>query len=234
MQMATSKVWSVGGLNGPMPEVEFHSFRTLDSKNYIKVFSDRGHGGYSTAQIDIEPFTPETLPPDVPRPSANDPIPTYGKFHGNISIELPKNRPDIERSGYAAWRTVDPQWTLFGKALFNCEAHAYLALRVKSDSSRYFVNLQCDSFVPTDLYQHRLFAKTPGEWETVYIPFADFVKTHLGTVLAAQGDIPKHTLTTIGLGLIDRIPGPFEICIDRIWATNTREFDEPEDASDVD
>ncbi len=78
------------------------------------------------------------------------------------------------------------------------------------------------------------------------------MKTHLGTVLAAQGDIPKHTLTTVGLGLIDRIPGPFEICIDRIWvrcflwkfpvvcaysflqATNTREFDEPEDASDVD
>jgi hypothetical protein len=27
--------------------------------------------------------------------------------------------------------------------------------------------------VVTDLYQHRLFAKTPGEWETVYVRTPD-------------------------------------------------------------
>jgi NADH dehydrogenase [ubiquinone] 1 alpha subcomplex assembly factor 1 len=79
----------------------------------------------------------------------------------------------VERSGFAAWRTADPGWTLFGRATYNCEALAYLALRVKADNSRYFVNIQADSMVVTDLYQHRLFAKTPGEWETVYVRTPD-------------------------------------------------------------
>jgi len=98
-----------------------------------------------------------------------------------------------------------------------------MALRVKSDGSKYFVNLQSDSLVPTDLYQHRLFARTPGEWETVYIPFQEFVKTNQGVVLKRQGSMRRDNFTTVGLGLIDGIPGPFDICIDRIWATNERE-----------
>ncbi|KAF8249719.1 CIA30-domain-containing protein [Wilcoxina mikolae CBS 423.85] len=217
---ATGRAFAVSGLAGPVPDVELHSFRdpsTLSSST--KVFTDQGLGGFSTAALTSVPF----LPSETPSPS---PSPTYyARFHGNISIELPPNRPDVERSGFAAWRTADPGWTLFGRASYNCEALAFLALRVKADNSRYFVNIQADSMVVTDLYQHRLFAKTPGKWETIYIPFTDFVKTHMGKVLKTQGYIPKSSITTVGLGLIDRIPGPFELCIDRIWATNNRDLD---------
>ena len=119
--------------------------------------------------MDAIPFAPNELPPDYHRVSASDPPPHYAKFHGNISIELPKDRPGVERSGFAAWRTADPAWTLFGRVTFNCESHAFLALRVKADTSKYFINLQPDSMVVSDLYQHRLFPKTPGEWETIYV-----------------------------------------------------------------
>jgi len=170
--------------------------------------------------------------------SSSDEPPIYGRFSGTISIEPPKNRPDIERSGFAAWRTPDPGWTILGKALYNVEPYSFLALRVKADQSRYFVNVQVDSMVPSDLFQHRLFAKTPGNWETLYvcvqsevgsrnkrltgrkIPFSEFVKTHMGKVLKSQGHMPKNSMTTVGLGLIDRIPGPFELCIDRIWVSS--------------
>lgn len=145
------------------------SFRDPDEVKRMKIFTDRGHGGFSTASMDAVQFQPEELPPDYQQQPPNAPLPFYAKFHGVINTDLPPNRPDIERSGFAAFRTPDPKWTFFGKAVFNCEAMGFLALRVKSDRSKYFINLQTDSMVATDLYQHRLFARTPGEWETVYV-----------------------------------------------------------------
>lgn len=93
----------------------------------------------------------------------------YGLFHGNISIELPPDRPHIQRSGYAAWRTLQRRPTIFGRPFWNCDPFAYLALRVKSDGSKYFVNIQTDSIVETDIHQHRLFAKRVGEWEVIHV-----------------------------------------------------------------
>jgi NADH dehydrogenase [ubiquinone] 1 alpha subcomplex assembly factor 1 len=44
-----------------------------------------------------------------------------------------------------------------------------LALRIKSDGSKYFINIQTESIVESDLHQHRLFSKTPGEWEVIHV-----------------------------------------------------------------
>ncbi|KAI5806880.1 complex I intermediate-associated protein 30-domain-containing protein [Geopyxis carbonaria] len=214
MSIAANRVLSVGGLNSPVSDLELISFRDSSTTQGLKVFTDQGIGGFSQAQMDSVHLPPSTLDSDAPA--------QYARFHGTISIELPTNQPNVERSGFAAWRTQDPQWTLLGRAVFNCEAHAFLALRIKSDGSKYYVNLQSDSMVTSDLFQHRLFTKKPGQWETVYLPFTDFVKMHMGGVMKRQERIPQNNLTTVGLGLIDRIPGPFELCIEAIWATNTR------------
>lgn len=53
--------------------------------------------------------------------------------------------------------------------------HEYLALRVRLRGSpelrnSYFVNIQTDGYVTTDLWQHRLyFQRDDGEWEDVYV-----------------------------------------------------------------
>ena len=52
--------------------------------------------------------------------------------------------------------------------------HRYLALRVRAGGdpktrTGYFVNLQTDGPVQTDLWQHRLFLRGNGEWEDVYV-----------------------------------------------------------------
>ena len=177
--------------------------------------SDVDIGGFSSAQLDWIP----------PRPSDNALTSTehshgYARFHGSISTQLPKNRPDIERTGYAAWRTWDRPPTLFGRSLWNIDPYVYLALRIKSDGRSYFVNVQTESVVPTDLHQHRLFSKRPGEWETVLIKWNDFVRTNHGFVVEPQTELLRQKVRTIGIGLTDRIPGPFDLCIDRIWATN--------------
>jgi len=53
--------------------------------------------------------------------------------------------------------------------------HKYLALRVRSGGhprtrNSYFVNIQTDSPISTDLWQHRLFFRTgEGQWEDVFV-----------------------------------------------------------------
>ena len=96
------------------------------------------------------------------------------------------------------------------------DPYTYLALRINSDGGRYYVNLQTDGIVPTDIHQHRLLAENPGEWETVYIPFKEFVRTNNGVVVRPT-DLLRSRLRTVGIGLIDRVPGPFRLAVDRIW-----------------
>ena len=152
------------------------------------------------------------------------------RFHGSISIELPTNNARIQRSGYAAWRTKDRSPTIFGRSIWDIDPYKYLALRIKSDGRKYFVNVQTESIVPTDLHQHRLYARRPGEWETVLINWNDFVRTNHGVVVEPQSEMLRQKVRTVGIGLIDRVPGPYDLSIEKIWATNgLSEKDKEED-----
>ena len=111
--------------------------------------SDKDIGGFSEASLDI---TPEGT----------------ARFHGNISLDLPANQ-EIKQSGYAAIRTIPKAQTLFGTPCWDTSLFRYLALHVKGDKRKYFVNIQTDGVVKTDLFQHRLFLRTPGQWETVMV-----------------------------------------------------------------
>ena len=146
--------------------------------------------------------------------------PAHARFAGNISIDLPPNRPEIQRSGYGAWRTLDRSATVFGRSLWDIDPYSYLALKIKSDGRKYFINIQTESIVPTDLHQHRLYASKPGEWETVIVSFNEFVRTNHGMVVEPQKDMMRQRVRSFGIGLIDRIPGPFDIRIAEIYATN--------------
>ncbi|KAL8965434.1 MAG: hypothetical protein Q9183_003854 [Haloplaca sp. 2 TL-2023] len=151
---------------------------------------------------------------------ANTMEPAHVRFHGNISIALPPDRPHIQRSGYAAWRNKDRGPTLFGKSLWDVDPYLFLALRIKSDGRKYFVNLQTESLVYTDIHQHRLYAQRPGEWETVVLSWSNFVRTNYGQVVEPQNEIMKQKVRTVGIGLTDRVPGPFDLRVHSIWATN--------------
>jgi len=146
--------------------------------------------------------------------------PSHAVFRGSISTELPPNRPDVHRSGFAAWRTRDRGMWLFGKLLWDIDPYKYLALRIKSDGRKYFVNIQTESIVPTDIHQHLLPTYTPGKWETVHIPFSAFVRTNYGMVVEPQKEMLRQKVRSVGIGLTDRVPGPFELCIADVYATN--------------
>ncbi|CZT01005.1 probable complex I intermediate-associated protein CIA30 precursor, mitochondrial [Rhynchosporium agropyri] len=199
----------------------FHDPSSLED---VKTMSDMDIGGYSKVHLDYIPPPVTTSSSPSAENSSTSPTSTnpngHVKFHGNISIELPKNRPEVQRTGYAAWRTKDKGYTIFGKTLWDIDAYAFLALRIKSDGRKYFVNIQTESIVYTDIHQHRLYARRPGEWETVLIKWNEFVRTNHGMVVEPQTELMRQKVRTVGIGLIDRVPGPFELCVERIWASN--------------
>ena len=174
-----------------------------------KTMSDADVGGFSRVSLEHVP--------------ASSTEPAHVRFHGNISIELPPDRPQIQRTGYAAWRNKDRPATLFGKSLWDIDPYSYLALQIKSDGRKYFVNVQTESIVPTDLHQHRLYARRPGEWETILIKWNGFVRTNHGMVVEPQNEMLRQKVRTIGIGLTDRVPGPFGLAIRKVWATNNAE-----------
>lgn len=182
--------------------------------------SSKSHFDFLTASSEISTSTPSSTSPSSTSPPTLSTPSSYARFHGHISTALPPDRPDIKRTGYAAFRTPEQRGTAFGRSVWDIDPYSYLALRIKSDGRAYFVNLQSETVEPTDLHQHRLFAKRPGQWETVLIRWNDFVRTNYGFVVEPQTELLRQKVKTVGIGLTDRVEGPFELCIERIWATN--------------
>ncbi|SPN99764.1 probable complex I intermediate-associated protein CIA30 precursor, mitochondrial [Cephalotrichum gorgonifer] len=224
LKRATHIVANLEAIRGPQGPYVLHTFNDPASVEECKVMSDAEISGFSQSHLDWHPASPGNPPPansassstaEAPEPPAG-----YARFHGVISTELPKSRPEIQRTGYAAFRTPDRKRTLFSRGLWDIDPYTYLALRLKSDGRSYFINVQTESIVPTDLHQHRLFAKRPGEWETVLIKWNDFVRTNHGMPIEPQTELLRQKVNSVGVGLTDRVPGPFELCIERIWTTN--------------
>lgn len=183
--------------------VDFSNPETLSE---CKTMCDTELGGFSSVSLEQVPGT------------STEPV--HARFHGSLSTDLPRNNPQVARSGYVGWRNKDRKPTIFGKSLWDIDAYTYLALRVKSDGRKYFVNLQTESIVYTDLHQHRLHTRKPGEWETVLINFNAFVRTNYGEVVEPQSEILRQKVRSVGFSLIDGVPGPFDLAISRIWASN--------------
>ncbi|KAI8604807.1 NADH:ubiquinone oxidoreductase intermediate-associated protein 30 [Dissophora ornata] len=182
-------------------EMPLAALRTQEDLKSWLVGCDRDIGGFSEAHLEI---------------TKNG----TGRFYGQLSLDLPENE-SVEKSGYAGIRTKTRPGSIFGTPVWDTCLFEYLSLRVKGDERKYFVNLQTDGVVPTDLYQHRLFLKTPGEWETVLIPFKDFILTNQGFIQEEQIEIFRERVKNVGVSIIDRKSGPFELEIECISAVNT-------------
>lgn len=194
------------GLEKPKNSFTIWDFSDPDSVKACVDMSDQDIGGSSNASF-----------VHVPASSSE---PAHAHFSGHISNELPKDDDNVQRTGYAAWRTEPRPATMFGKSLWDVEHYKYLGIRLKSDSRKYKVNVQTESVEYTDLHQHRLYVRHPGQWETVLIRWEDFVRTNHGIIVEPQSEMLRNQVRTIGVGLTDRLPGAFDFRISNIWATN--------------
>lgn len=169
-----------------------------ESLQKVMTRSDKEMGGFSEAHFGMDPET------------------GAGHFYGNLNLDLPKDNPEITRSGYAMFRTKDQRdsW-LSGDSFWDWSRYSLMVLRVKGDRRKYLVNIQANTPLVTDLFQHRLFLHHPGEWETVVIPLNDFVMTNWG-VIQDGSELNKSEVKTLGIGLLDKQYGPFSLKIDWI------------------
>lgn len=172
-----------------------HPDELLDS---IMTRSDQEMGGFSSVNFDIDNAT------------------KAGHFHGYLNLDLPKDNPNVTRSGYAMFRTKDQKesW-LSGNSYWDWSNLSSLVMRLKGDRRKYLVNIQSNTPLVTDLFQHRLFLNHPGEWETVVIPLNDFVMTNWG-VIQDGSEINKSEVKSIGIGLLDKQYGPYSLKLDWI------------------
>lgn len=148
-----------------------------------------------------------------------------GRFAGSLNLDLPKDNPKITRSGYAMFRTSDQResW-LSGSSYWDWSNMSLLVMRVRGDRRKYLVNIQANTPMPTDLFQHRLFLNYPGQWETVVIPLNDFVMTNWGEIQDG-GELNKAEVKTIGVGLLDKMYGPFLLEFEWIKAMSVEEVE---------
>ncbi|KAL9127078.1 MAG: hypothetical protein Q9217_003980 [Psora testacea] len=197
--------FSQEGVRAPSGPYSLIDFSDPDTIPQCKTMSDADLGGFSSANLSHVPKTNK------------DPV--HARFFGSISTDLPRNNPQVQRTGYAGWRNKDRPYTIFGRSLWDLDPYIYLALRVKSDGRKYLVNIQTESIVYEDLHQHRLHTRSPGEWETVFIAIHAFVRTNHGEVVEPQSEMMRQKVRTIGMSLTDRVPGPFDLSISRIWAS---------------
>ncbi|RKP14582.1 NADH:ubiquinone oxidoreductase intermediate-associated protein 30 [Piptocephalis cylindrospora] len=180
----------------------------------MRIGSDRDIGGHSWARL-------RDPTPDMP----------YTTFHGRTSHLLPRDRPDVARVGYAAFRSPDPEMNLFGRDYWDTGLYRYLSIRARLPKDapvrRFMVNVQTAGIVKTDLFQHRLYLKTPrpgqgGDgWQDVHIPWASFVLTNNGRVLSQQMTMLRERVRSVGISVADgpTVEGLFALDIAwfRMW-----------------
>src|ERR1700753_2852448 len=47
--------------------------------------------------------------------------PAHARWHGSISTQLPPDNMQMQRSGFAGWRTRDKGWSMWGKSLWDLD-----------------------------------------------------------------------------------------------------------------
>ena len=181
-------------------KMDMFQLKTESDLQKFVVGSDASIGGFSKAYWAL---TPQNT----------------GLFYGNLDQTVP-SQSKIESSGYAGIRSKILPPALFSSRTFNAEIYYYLVIRAKGDVNEWFVNLQTITYPSTILWQQKLNFKTPGEWETLYIPFNGFIRTNRGVVSKKNIKLNRDEIRTVGFS-ITRQNCDFSLELDWIAAMNT-------------
>lgn len=203
------KMDPLGGEPALRPLPIFELTRPSDLEQFA-IGSDADVGGLSTVQLAIEEGSGSGSGSDM-RPR--------GVFRGVLKNELGPTAEKagvIKRGGYAGFRTKVRKM-LLGEQTWNADHHQFLRLRVRNsgDEMKYYVNIQTEGPISTDIFQHRLWLGKVGEWEDVLIPFSNFALTNKGEVMKNQFEMPRDEIRTIGISVLEK-PGVYELGLEKV------------------
>lgn len=201
----------------------------LNSKQDIEQLAtgcDADIGGTSTVHLDLDEH--------LERNKGSGSTAT-GRFWGEMRLGVRLELQGRIRGGYAGFRSK-PRTTLFGEIVDDVSNHQFLALRLRFGGdprlrNSYFVNLQTDGPITTDLWQHRLyFQRNDGGWEDVFIPFENFILTNTGELVQHQIAMMRERVRTVGISLLggnSGVSGSYDLGIDSIRAVNEEDVTRP-------
>lgn len=204
----TARIVRMEGVTPDTSPRTLFSFHTPEDLRQYALGSDADLGGNSSAHLEHHPDG-------------------YARFWGEMRLDVKAGLEGKLRPGYAGFRNKSRP-TLFGQVYDDLSLHKYLALRVRGAGephtrNSYFVNLQTDGPVQTDLWQHRLYFQTDGDWEDIMIPLSDFVLTNQGDLVQHQVKMMSEKVRTIGISILggkSRTQGKYELGIESIRAVN--------------
>ncbi|KAG8890756.1 hypothetical protein FRB98_004801 [Tulasnella sp. 332] len=187
---------------------ELFGFRTpADIAQYV-VGSDADIGGYSTAKLELDPTG-------------------HGKFLGELRTDVKPELRGKMKSGYAGFRSKKRP-SLFGEMTDDLSEYRYLTLQVRAKGDpmthkEFYVNIQTDGPIESDVWQHRLQFEGNGEWEQVKVPISNFFLTNSGGIVNTKMTMAAESIRTIGVSLLGGKAlsgGRFQLEIESIGATN--------------
>jgi len=211
------------GADGPIraPKVLF----TFNSRDDIQLYAtgcDGDIGGRSTVHIDLD---------ENPEHNAHIGKAATGVFWGEMRLDVKPGMEGKILPGWAGFRNKTRP-TMFGNMLEDVSGHRYLGLRLRmagdpATHNSYYVNIQTDGPISTDLWQHRLFMRRETTWEDVFIPFTNFIRTNTGEVSEDQISMYSSKIRSIGISMLggkSNVAGSYELGIDSIWAINEEDL----------
>ncbi len=115
-------------------------------------------------------------------------------FSGTLSLE--------NRGGFASIQSVQEPVDL--------SANAGLLIRVRGDGRKYWLTLKTNRRIIAGSYRVE-FDTTPGKWQEIRAPFADFRATSFGRELAGFPPPDPAKVESIGLLIAAKEAGPFSL-----------------------
>ncbi|KAF8907346.1 complex I intermediate-associated protein CIA30 [Gymnopilus junonius] len=212
------------GAEGPLRAPKtLYTFNTPEDVQQFATGCDGDIGGLSTVNLDLDP-----------RPEINKPIgkPATGLFWGDMRLQVKPGYESKIRGGYAGFRNKNRPAFLFGNLTDDASSHEYIALRLRvagdpKTHNSYFVNIQTDGPVSTDLWQHRLYFRKKQAWEDIFIPFNNFIRTNAGEMSQTQITMYQERIKSVGISILggnSSVEGKYELGIDSIGLVNEEDL----------
>ncbi|TKR61231.1 hypothetical protein L596_028371 [Steinernema carpocapsae] len=149
-------------------------------------------------------------------------------FKGAITGALIKDGK-VERAGWAAMKTEDRKSLNRKKHMDRWASFSHFLIKCRGDGRSYKLMLYTPGGIDVtwgDSYAYPLHTHGGPYWQYEKIPFSRFLHTVGGRIQDAQCRVNPYKISSVGIVIMDRIEGDFQLEIDFIGVCNDRSHQE--------
>ena len=140
-------------------------------------------------------------------------------LHGDLSTVVPVGT-DAIHSGYGVIQSRKLPSDLFDRGVWDLYEYDAFKIKLRGDGRKYITFLTMDGSMTEDVWHHFIYTRGGPYWETVTLPFKDFLFTNRGYLQDKEYFFATSLVKTVGILLADRVNGPFKLEIDSICAVH--------------